>query len=76
MQYSDLADAKLRLRCKGSEGYPGPNGISLFFEKNNPTLKDVTKLSVARYSTTKNTFIIQGVPKVLGTFQVLISADL
>ena len=58
VQYNDLADAKMRLQYKGNEGYPGPDWISLFLEKNNLSLKDDTKLNVARYNATKNPFII------------------
>ena len=58
LQYNDLVDAKIRLRYKGSEGYPGPDWISLFLEKNNLSLKDATKFSVARYNATQNFFII------------------
>ena len=58
VQYNDSADAKTRLRYKGNEEYPGPDWTSLFLEKNNLSLKDVSKLTVARYSVTKNPFII------------------
>ena len=58
VQYNDLADAKMRLQYKGNEGYPGPDWISLFLEKNNLSLRDDTKLNAARYNATKNPFII------------------
>ena len=58
VQYNDLADVKMWLRNKGSKVYPGPDRISLFVEKNNLSLKDATKLCVARYNATKNSFII------------------
>ena len=54
----ELEDAKLRLKVKGRQGHPSPEWISLYMKRNNLSLKDAMKLSVARYNATENPFII------------------
>ena len=57
--FNGLQDAKLRLKFKGRQGYPGPNWMKRKeMKRNNLSLKDATKLSVAHYNATENPFII------------------
>ena len=57
--FNGLQDAKLRLKFKGRQGYPGPNWMKRKeMKRNNLSLKDTTKLSVAHYNATENPFII------------------
>ena len=58
VSFNELEDAKLRLKFKGRQGHLRPDWISSYMKRNNLSLKDATKLSVARYSATKNPFII------------------
>ena len=58
VQQNDLEHAQKRLKYNGNKGYPGPDWIAAFLERNQLSLKNATKLSVARYNATKNPFII------------------
>ena len=45
-------------KIKGRPGYPGPDWLKSFMDKNSLSLKEATKLSPTRYNATKNPFII------------------
>ena len=49
---------KKNLKFKGRPGYPGPDWLKSFMDKDSLSLKEATKLSQARYNATKNAFII------------------
>ena len=55
---NDIQRAKKIFKYKGRIGYPGPDWINAFLKNNNLSLKDATKLCVARFNATKNPFII------------------
>ena len=74
VSFNELKDAKLRLKFKGRQGHPDPDWISSYMKRNNLSLKDAMKLSVARYNTTKKSAyhipfydILQNTLKELGT---------
>ena len=46
------------LNHNGQSGFPGPDWMNFCFKRNNLFLKEVTKLSSARYNTTKNPFLV------------------
>ena len=53
-----MENAKARLKYGGRKGHPGPDWVKLFMKRNNLSLKEATKLCVARYNATKNPFIV------------------
>ena len=58
VSHTDHERAKKILKHKGRIGYPGPDWARKFMDNNNLSLKEATKLSVARYNATKNPFVI------------------
>ena len=56
--FNGLENVKLRLKYGGRKGHPGPDWINSFMKQNNFSLKEATKLCVARYNATKNPFVI------------------
>ena len=58
VQHNNHEKGKKVLKFKGRPGYPGPDWLKSFMDKNSLSLKEATKLSRARYNATKNPFII------------------
>ena len=58
VQHNNHEKGKKVLKFKGRPGYPGPDWLKSFMDKNSLSLKEATKLSRARYNATKNLFII------------------
>ena len=58
VQDNDHEKGKKVLKFKGRPGYPGPDWLKSFMDKNSLSLKEATRLSCARYNATKNLFII------------------
>ena len=53
-----MENTKARLKYRGRKDHPGPDWFKLFMNRNNLSLKETTKLFVARYNATKNPFIV------------------
>ena len=58
VQHNNHEKWKKVLKFKGRPGYPGPDWLKSFMDKNSLSLKEATKLSRAWYNATKNPFII------------------
>ena len=58
VQHNNHEKWKKVLKFKGRPGYPGPDWLKSFMDKNCLSLKEARKLSRARYNVTKNQFII------------------
>ena len=56
--HNGMENTKARLKYGGGKGHPGPDWLKLFMKRNNLSLKEATKLCVARYNATKNPFIV------------------
>ena len=56
--HNRMENAKARLKYRGRKGRPGPDWVKLFMNQNKLSLKEATKLCMARYSATKNPFIV------------------
>ena len=56
--HNGMENAKARLKYGSRKGHPGPDWVKLFMKRNNLSLKEATKLCVARYNATKNPFIV------------------
>ena len=56
--HNGMENAKARLKYGGRKGHPGPDWVKLCMKRNNLSLKEATKLCVARYNATKNPFIV------------------
>ena len=58
VEFNDIAKAKQIFKYNGVTGYPGPDWMRLFLKRCNLSLKDATKLCVARRNATNNPFVI------------------
>ena len=58
VQHNNHEKWKKVLKFKGRPGYPGPDWLKSFMDRNSLSLKEATKLSRAWYNATKNPFII------------------
>ena len=58
VQHNDHEKGGKILKFKGRPGYPRPDWLKSFMDKNSLSLKEATKLSRARYNATKKPFII------------------
>ena len=64
--HNRMENAKARLKYRGRKGHPGPDWVKLFMNRHKLSLKEATKLCVARYSATKNPFIVYHFYDILG----------
>ena len=58
VMHNDLDAAKRVFKHKGNVGRPGPEWVNKFIKDNTLSIKDATKLSVARHTATRNPFVI------------------
>lgn len=58
VDYNEHARGEKTFKYRGRKGYPGPDWLEKFIQKNNLSSKQATTLSTARYNATKNPFVI------------------
>ena len=56
--FQRIGGRKITTKIQRKTRTPGPVWISLYMKRNNLSLKEATKLSIARYNATKNPFSI------------------